>query len=256
MKSETALQVVKLINELRKDPKSFAANVKTRLDTFDGFNYFDSEGVGYRSIEGKSACQEAYDYLLNAKPTNELIYSEGLSRCSESHCDDLSRSGEVSHVGSDGCSMGKRIDKFGSWAGKVGEVISVMAGTPMEIMLQWIVCDGVKGRGDRLTLLSGDFTKFGVSFNSNHKEYETCTVAVFAGVFGEEGDQNGPSPVHNANLLDEMPQEFKKLPDGAKGMTVSRKTMIENGQYKVIYIFRYDMADGTQKEVTKEVIQK
>ena len=62
-----AKEIATLINQLRKDPKGFAAHVKKRLETYDGVNFTDSSGVKYRSMEGKDACNEALvsvEYIL------------------------------------------------------------------------------------------------------------------------------------------------------------------------------------------------
>lgn len=252
MESGIAQEIAKLINEMRKDPKGFAAHVKKRLETYEGMNFTDGAGTKYKSIEGKDACNEALVSLESVQPVPEMILAEGLSKCAQSHCDDLSTTGETGHTGSDGSNMGKRIDNFGSWSGKVGECISVLSTTALDFVLQWVIDDGVKSRGDRKTLLSKDFTKFGVGFNPAHKTYKTCAVVVLAGVFGEEGGQDAPIPAQNDKLMDEMPEELKKMPEGAKGMSVTRKTLIEGDKKKVIYTVKYDMEDGSQKEVVKE----
>ena len=247
-----AQEIAQLINQLRKDPKGFAANVKKRLDTYEGVNFTDCAGTKYRSMEGKDACNEALVAVESASPAPELHLADGLNKCAQDHCDDLSKTGETGHTGSDGSNMGKRIDKYGSWSGKVGECIAVQSNTAMDFILQWLIDDGVKSRGDRKTILSKDFQKFGVGYNPAHKTYKTCVVVVFAGVFGESGSQETPVPVQNDKLMEEMPEELKKMPEGAKGMSVTRKTLIEGDKKKVIYTVKYDMEDGTQKEVVKE----
>lgn len=252
MDNAVAQELATLVNQLRKDPKGFATHLKKRLESYDGNNFTDFSGTKYRSLEGKEACNEALSTIENLQPLQELIVSEGLNKCAQDHCDDLAKTGETGHTGSDGNNMGKRIDKYGSWSGKVGECIAVQSTNPIDIILQWFIDDGVKSRGDRKTLLSKEFTKFGVGYNPSHKTYKTCSVIVFAGVFGEAGSSDMPAPVQNDKLMDEMPEELKKMPDGAKGMAVTRKTLIEGDKKKVIYTVKYDMEDGSQKEIIKE----
>lgn len=251
--NKMAHEIAVLINQLRKDPKGFAAHVKKRLDSYEGVNFTDAAGTKYRSMEGKDACNEALVSVESVQPMAELHLADGLNKCAQDHCDDLSKTGETGHTGSDGSNMGKRIDKYGSWSGKVGECIAVQSTTALDIVLQWLIDDGVKSRGDRKTLFSKDFTKFGVGYNAEHKTYKTCAVVVFAGVFGESGSpQDAPVPVQNDKLMEEMPEELKKMPEGAKGMSVTRKTLIEGDKKKVVYTVKYDMEDGSQKEVVKE----
>jgi len=252
--NDVAKNVAKLINELRKDPKKFGAtHVKKRFDTFEGFVFTDEAGVKYKSQEGKDACNEALVACESAKPMDELIMSEGLNKCAQAHADDLAATGETGHTGSDGSNMGKRIDKFGKWAGKVGECIAVLGTNAMDIILQWLIDDGVKTRGDRKTIMSKDFAKFGVGFSDKHKTYKTVCVVVFAGVFGEEGVEDQATPVTNEKLLQEMPEDLKQMPDGAKGMAVTRKILIEGDKKKTVYTVKYDMEDGKTKEVVREV---
>jgi uncharacterized protein YkwD len=250
--NEIAKEIGKLINDLRRDPKAFSANVKKRLDTYEGVNFTDCAGVKYRSQEGKECCNEALVAIESSKPLPELVLSEGLTKCAQAHANDLSETGETGHSGSDGSNMGRRIDKYGQWSGKVGECIAVQSANALDVILQWIIDDGVKSRGDRKTLLSKDFTKIGIGFNPNHKSYKTCAVVVLAGIFGEVGSSDQPVPVTNEKLMDEMPEELKKMPDGAKGMAVTRKTLIEGEKKKTIYTVKYDMDDGSVKEVVKE----
>lgn len=250
--SDIAKEIAVLINQLRKDPKGFAQHLKKRQDSYEGQNFTDCAGTKYKSVEGKDACNEALISLESIQPLPELFVADGLSKCAQAHCDDLAATGETNHTGSDGSNMGKRIDRFGSWSGKVGECIAVLSTTAMDFVLQWLIDDGVKSRGDRKTILSKDFTKFGVGYHPTHKTYKTCAVVVFAGVFGEEGETDAPVPAQNEKLMDEMPEELKKMPEGAKGMAVTRKTLIEGDKKKIIYTVKYDMEDGSTKEVVKE----
>jgi uncharacterized protein YkwD len=252
MDNSVAHEIAHLINQLRKDPKSFASHLKKRLENYDGNNFVDFSGTKYRSLEGKEACNEALTAVESLQPLPELVIADGLNRCAQDHADDLAKSGDTGHTGSDGSNMGKRIDKCGSWSGKVGECIAVQSTSAIDFVIQWVIDDGVKSRGDRKTLLSKEFTKFGVGYNNAHKTYKSCAVVVFAGVFAEQGSSDLPPPVQNDKLMDEMPEELKKMPDGAKGMSVSRKTITEGEKKKVIYTVKYDMEDGQPKEITKE----
>lgn len=248
-----AKEIAELINQVRKDPKGFAAHVQKRLDSYEGSNFVDNSGVKYRSQEGKDVCNEALVACESNSGVPELILEEGLCKCAQDHSDDLAQSGETGHVGSDGCNMGKRLEKYGQWSGKVGECIAVQSNTALDIVLQWLIDDGVKSRGDRKTIFSKDFTKFGVGYNPDHKAYKTCAVIVFAGQFGADGSLEAPTPVQNEKLMDEMPEDLKQLPEDAKGMSVTRKTVIEGDKKKIVYTVKYDMNDGSVKEVVREV---
>lgn len=245
-------EIANLINDLRRNPKSFANHLRKRLEAYEGNNYTDFNGTKFKSVEGIKACKEALEYLENAPSVNELILHEDLRRCAQDHTDDLARTGETTHTSIDGTSMGKRIDKYGSWSGKIGECIAVQSNNALDFILQWIIDDGVNSRGDRKTLLSKEFTKFGIGYNPTHKTYKTIAVVVLSGVFGRPGTSDAPVPVQNERLIEEMPEELKKMPDNAKGMAVTRKTLVEGDRKRIVYQIRYDLEDGTTKEVTKE----
>jgi hypothetical protein len=250
--AKIAQELVNLINELRRSPKGFANNLQTRLNNYEGNNYTDLNGTKFRSVEGVKACKEALEFLQNCPAVPELVSQPDIQRCAQDHCDDLCKTGETSHSSSDGTSMGKRMDKYGVWSGKLGECIAVQSNNAMDFLLQWLIDDGVSTRGDRKTILSKEFSKVGVGVNLSHKTYKTCAVVVFAGVFGKDGSSEAPVPVQNDKLIEEMPEDLKKMPDGAKGMAVTRKTLMEGDKKRIVYHIRYDMEDGTTKETTKE----
>lgn len=153
--------------------------------------------------------------------------------------------------------MGERMDKYGKWYGKVGEILGVIPTNGLDFVLQWMIDDGVKTRGDRKTILNPEFGKFGVAC-AKHKVYKTIAVVTFAKEYIEKDEEGNlpehsqPEPVTNEDLKNTMPDELKKLPDDAEGMTIKRKVITEAGETKTIYNLIYQLKDGGTRELTKE----
>ena len=50
--------------------------------------------------------------------------------------------------------MTERIEKYGEWNGKIGENIDFGSNEAMEIVISFLVDDGVSSRGHRMNLLN------------------------------------------------------------------------------------------------------
>ena len=74
-------------------------------------------GVQVNTLEGKSAYQEAIDYLIKVQPLPPLEWNECLAEAALDHSRDLAKNNIFGHDSSDGTSFGKRIER------KAGETI-------------------------------------------------------------------------------------------------------------------------------------
>ena len=109
----------------------------------------------------------------------------GMDKAAQDLADFNGESGKTGHAGKNESKMGERLDTHGKWIGKVGEIIGVIPVNGLDFVLQWIIDDGVKDRGDRKTILNPEFTKFGVAC-SKHKIYKTMAVVTFAADYVEK----------------------------------------------------------------------
>ena len=98
------------------------------------------------------------------------------------HANDIGPRGIAAHDGSDGSTMKSRIERHGSWNGRIGENISFGKDTGRDIILQLIVDDGVPGRGHRTNCFNPDFNVVGVA-TGTHKVYNFCCVMDLATEF-------------------------------------------------------------------------
>ena len=210
-----ANEIAQYINEVRTNPQSFMKHVQTRLDSYEGKNFRQS-GVLFQSQEGKDAPEECLVSLETLAPRCEMIRVPALDQA----CADLANyngeNGKTGHVGENDTKMGERMDKYGKWIGKCGEVVGVIPTNGLDFLLQWLIDDGVKTRGDRKTIMNKEFTKFGVAC-AKHKVYKSCAVVKFARDYVEKDAAGNipegalPQALENDKLKDTMPEELKDL---------------------------------------------
>ena len=133
-------------------------HIQERLATYEGKNFKVGNEL-YQSFDGQAAPEEAIACLENFGAKTKLERIPALDLAAKDLADYLGETGEVSHMGrvnDKGAKsrMGDRIKAQGTWAGKIGEVIGVQPTNGLNFMIQWIIDDGVKNRGDRKSLLS------------------------------------------------------------------------------------------------------
>ena len=75
--------------------------------------------------------------------------------------------------------MTQRIERYGQWMGKIGENIDFGSTEPVEVVISFLVDDGVSSRGHRKNLLSQDFRYIGIGSHS-HSSEKLCCVLDFA----------------------------------------------------------------------------
>ena len=107
-----------------------------------------------------------------------LIPHQGLTKVAESQAEDLNQSGKVSHYNSSGESPGTRIRKVGNF-NMTAENIDFGNSTPMDILFNLLIDEGVKGVGHRKNLLHPELTHIGVAIGP-HPKYGIMCVQDFA----------------------------------------------------------------------------
>lgn len=248
----TVEAVVQMINQVRRDPPAFIPSLQKRLDTYKDMNYSDATGGTFKSVDGPEAVREAIAALQSCPSLQELKVDGLMNDCAKGHCDYLSLKGSIEHIGEGGTTIGRRLDKFGIWTGKISETISVQAITPEDVLIKWLIDDGIKSRGHRKAILEPQFKKVGVGISLSHKTFKTFVVAMFAINFGAKDSPDAPLPEENQKILDEIPEELKKIPEGCQTVTVTKRVMWEGEKSTVKYYAKYNMKDGSVIERESE----
>lgn len=244
-------EIVEYINIARAQPEDFMTKIQMRLNSYDGKNFKVGEQI-FLSFEGTDAPKEAIAALQVSQAKEPLERCPGLDAAAMDLAKFLGETGEVSHKGKDESRMGDRISAQGKWTGKIGEIIGVQPDSGLNFVLQWVIDDGVKTRGDRKSILSGDFTRMGVAVCA-HKTYQTVAVVVFAEAFAGEGEELPESEVkENPDLISSLPDGLDKLPEDAKSMTVKKNLTQVEGKWTTKFVINYQLNDGGEREIIKE----
>ena len=162
-------------NKVRKNPQSYIPKLKECLNNFRDKIYHRPGEDPIQTYEGKEAFEEAIKFLKTQKATNELDYSEEISKACIDHVKDIGPKGLTKHIGSDNKNISDRIEKYCEWDGAVAESIDFGFKNPENIIINLIVCDGVKERFQRKNLFHPDLHFIGIGVGP-HKDYGICTV--------------------------------------------------------------------------------
>jgi len=84
-----------------------------------------------------------------------LKWCDFLEKAAIDHQTDLSKTGELSGVGSDGSTYKERIERYCRWGGSIFQAIDFgERKNPAEVVIAWLVDDGNSKRTGRSNLLS------------------------------------------------------------------------------------------------------
>ena len=178
-------EIVRELNAVRQAPARYAEEViKPRLAYFERKMYKAPGCVPLLTQEGASAVKECIRVLKAASPAGKVELNEGLNRAAQWLADDQAKTGRAGHIGSDGSNLVKRIERFGTWGGSVGENCAYGLKEAREIVVQLLIDDGVRNRGHRKTILNPAFTKVGAGYSEAGKAaYGAVAVMDFAASF-------------------------------------------------------------------------
>jgi uncharacterized protein YkwD len=129
--------------------------------------------------------------LLKALPPLEL--RKGLILGARDHVNDLTKTGQSGHRGSDGSLTEDRLNRYGSWSDSVGEDIVYKSRKAREDVIALIIDDGVKSRGHRKNIFKSDFHVIGLALSPPAKSPSMCVIT-FAGGFADKGTSSPATP--------------------------------------------------------------
>jgi hypothetical protein len=172
------------MNKARTDPKKYAElYIKPMIQWFGGpfgENSYLAPGKVYTSTnEGKNGIQSCINDLSRRQSIKLLMPAQGLFLAAKDHVKDTGSKGITGHTGSDGSSMGQRINRYGKWEGSAGENISYGHNIGRDIVVQLIIDDGVSSRGHRNNILNEKFKYTGAAIG-NHSGYTHMCVIDYA----------------------------------------------------------------------------
>lgn len=182
--SPTEKDLVREINLLRSNPQAYVAYLEQAKKYYKGKDYKPPGQVALATVEGVAAVDEAISALRAAKPLSPFSLSKGMSSAAKDHVKDLGSTGNVGHKGTDGSTVEVRVNRYGNFSNGIGENIVYQNDTAREVVIGWLIDDGVATRGHRRNLLSTGYRYLGVCVGTR-SSYGSMSVLTFAGDFAE-----------------------------------------------------------------------
>lgn len=168
-------------NRVRQNPQSYIPILEAYLASMNAEGSIPN-GCGRNCTlvtnEGKSAVEEAIQFLRKQPAVGALTLSTGAAQAAKAHAQDQS-DGTIGHTGSDGSRPAERLARFGVQNSGSGENIAYGPATAQQVMLNLIVDDGVPDRGHRTNIFSPDWSMVGAGCGP-HANYGTVCVIEYA----------------------------------------------------------------------------
>jgi uncharacterized protein YkwD len=172
--------VVLEMNKVRNNPKKYAElYIQPTLKYYSGKNYSEPGQITIVTQEGASAVNGCISALSRARSTGLLQPEKGIFLAAKDHAVDQSKTGRTGHDGSDGSNPFKRMERYGGGYSTAGENCAYGPNTGRDIVVQFLVDDGVPSRGHRANIMNAAFTQTGASIQT-HPQFRYCCVIDYA----------------------------------------------------------------------------
>ena len=222
--SEFNEELLAEINALRTNPRKYARNISKYINYFKGnLLCLPGSNAGIQTEEGPEAYQEAVDFLSKQSRIEALKPSKGLCRIAQDFISAVQKpdSNDLENI-----DMEEIINKYGSFSGSFSRAMDFGGETPEQAVINLIVSDGDKSRGQRESLLSTEIKRIGVA-NGEHKTYRHCTAIVTCTEFENtvDDDDNGLLEEEVGNKNEEKANEEGEEEE-KKGKTLKPRKVI------------------------------
>lgn len=189
-------EIIAAINLAREQPSFYADLLEQRRTKFQGSMYIVSDNMRLRTHEGMRAVDEAVRFLRGVRPVSALAVSPGLCHAAADHCREQA-AGAMGHRGSGRSTPVARITRHGSCRGGWAENICYGQRSARDVVLAFIVDDGLRGRGHRRNLFNPGYTVAGAAFGAHAKFGSVCTVE-FAGAYSDLPEGAAKTPIRTS----------------------------------------------------------
>jgi uncharacterized protein YkwD len=178
-------EILAEINLARTNPAQYLSYLEDFKKSYRGKEIKYSDGSTLVTNEGVSALEEAISFVRGLKPLPPLELRKGLILGAKDHVNDLVKTGQSGHRGSDGSMLEDRLNRYGNWSVSVGEDIVYRSRKAREDVIALIIDDGVKSRGHRKNIFKSDFHVIGLALSPASKTPPMCVIT-FAGGFADK----------------------------------------------------------------------
>ena len=162
-------------NAIRLNPQSYIPKLKEALNHFRDKIYHKPGEDPIQTYEGKSAIEEAINFLKSQPPVPELILSKEITKACQDHIADIGPKGLTTHEGSDGKNISDRIEKYCEWDGACAESLDFGFKNAENIIMNLLIDDGVQQRFQRSNLFHPELKYIGIAVGT-HRDYGICCV--------------------------------------------------------------------------------
>ena len=170
--------ILKALNEFRENPAGYVTVLTQQRRYYQGDLLRLPGQTDLLTREGVRPLDEVVAELQSLHQSlGRVALSAGLSRAAADHVADTGQRGLISHG-----EFGKRIGRYGTWSGVVGENISYGARKAREVIVDLLIDDGVANRGHRKSLLDPRWRYVGIACGF-HARYGTMCVMDLASNF-------------------------------------------------------------------------
>jgi len=183
--TEIEKNVVLEMNMVRSNPKQYGElYIKPKLSKFDGMQFDLGDNHWLLTNEGTKAVVECIKVLNEAKPCDLVYPNKKLRTMSKYHADLQGETEQTGHDTPAGETLNQRIKRLKIPYYCYAENIIYGHNSARDIVVGFLVDDGVPSRGHRITIINNFYNKIGVYFGV-HKKYKCMCVIDFVGYKNE-----------------------------------------------------------------------
>ncbi|MCY7345486.1 MAG: CAP domain-containing protein [Pyrinomonadaceae bacterium] len=177
--SPLEIAVFEEINQARYNPQIYVGFLEDYKKATKGNLISLPNKFTLQMIEGVTVIDEAIGELKIVPKLEIYEISEKLSAAAKLQLLDLQENPALGHIGKNGSNLKTRLAQFCRIEGKAGENICFRGSAARDVVMTFIIDDGVKSRMHRRNVFSPTFKKFGVACGTDKNKQAVC-VTVFA----------------------------------------------------------------------------
>ena len=177
-------ELLQEMNSVRTNPSAYVEKIEKYKSYFVGkILKIPNAKVNIQTKEGPDAYEECANYLKSLEPVSELTPSKALTKMANELLEVIKKDpGQFGAV-----DMNALIEKYGSFTGNFNRVMECGGATPEQVVINLLVSDGQKSRGQRDALLSKALKRVGIA-SGEHDIYRTATMILFCTKFDNTVD--------------------------------------------------------------------
>lgn len=174
-------QVFAELNGARLQPQALSQSLRRTRALFTGEVAHEAPGdLGQMTHEGAYAFDDAIRFVDGQGRLPALVWDEDLAGAAADHADEQSLSGGFGHRGASGVTLGRRVASHVTGKPLLAEVISYGQTSPLGVVRQLVVDDGLPRRPHRNDLFDPALHHVGVACRPHPLYGSVCVIDLSA----------------------------------------------------------------------------